>query len=200
MNEGWATYWHLRIIRELELTESEAIEFAKTNAYIISPSKTHLNPYLLGLKIWESIAENNKGGDGKKKIFEIRENESDISFIRNYLTKELVEDLDLFVFEKIGHEWKITDNQWEKVRDKLTARLFNGGFPYIVVEDGDYQESGHLYLRHCHEGIDLDIPYLEKTLPHINKLWGKTVHLETSIEDKKIIFTFDGEQNFRKII
>lgn len=200
MNEGWATYWHLRIIRELDLTESETIEFAKTNAYILHPSKTQLNPYLLGLKIWESIFNNMKGGEGEKKIFEVRENETDISFIRNYLTKELVEDLDLFVFEKVGHEWKITDNKWESVRDKLITRLFNGGFPYIVVEDGDYQKNGFLYLRHCYEGIDLDIPYLEKTLPHIYRLWGKTVHIETNMDDKKTLFTFDGEKNCRKII
>ncbi len=39
MNEGWASYWHQRIIRELDLTSDEAIEFAKLNAGVVQPSK-----------------------------------------------------------------------------------------------------------------------------------------------------------------
>lgn len=36
MNEGWASYWHQRIIREMDLTSGEAIEFAKLNAGLYS--------------------------------------------------------------------------------------------------------------------------------------------------------------------
>ena len=57
MNEGWASYWHQRIIRELDLTSDEAIEFAKLNAGVVQPSKTGINPYYLGLKIFEDIEE-----------------------------------------------------------------------------------------------------------------------------------------------
>src|SRR5690606_31306898 len=55
MNEGWASYWHIRIMRELDLTEEETIEFAKLNASVIQPSPTSINPYYLGLKIFEDI-------------------------------------------------------------------------------------------------------------------------------------------------
>ena len=41
-------------------------------------------------------------------MFEVREIESDISFIRNYLTKELVQQEDLYLFEKKGKDYKIT--------------------------------------------------------------------------------------------
>ena len=50
MNEGWASYWHQRILREMDLTSDEAIEFAKLNAGVVQPSKTSINPYYLGLK------------------------------------------------------------------------------------------------------------------------------------------------------
>ena len=36
---------------------------------------------------------------GREKIFEVREIESDISFIRNYLTKDLVMREDLYLFQ-----------------------------------------------------------------------------------------------------
>lgn len=57
MNEGWASYWHQRILREMDLTSSEAIEFAKLNAGVVQPSKTSINPYYLGIKMFEDIEE-----------------------------------------------------------------------------------------------------------------------------------------------
>nr|WP_068619960.1 SpoVR family protein [Paenibacillus tuaregi] len=213
MNEGWASYWHQRIIRELDLTSEETIEFAKLNSSVVQPSTQSLNPYYLGLKIFEDIERRwdkptleeqerfgRKPGKGREKIFEVRELDSDISFIRSYLTKNLVQDLDLYVFEKQGPEWTITDKSWENVRDQLALSRVNGGAPYIVVQDGDYQRSGELVLRHKYEGIELDLKYLERTLPHVYQLWGKTVHLETVIEEKKAVFSFDGQKHYRKFV
>ncbi|MEW6423948.1 MAG: SpoVR family protein [Bacillota bacterium] len=213
MNEGWATYWHLRIMREIDLTEEETIEFAKMHAGVIQPLRFRLNPYYLGLKIfediekrWEQPSEEEKkkfgrpGGEGRKKIFEVRELENDLSFLRNYLTKELVEELDLYLYKKQGHEWKIVEKDWEKVRDGIVASLTNCGYPYIVVEDGDFNKRGELYLRHCYEGTELDVFYLEKTLPYLYRLWGRTVHLETVLDGKKVLFTFNGEKVGKKFI
>ncbi|WP_433946927.1 SpoVR family protein [Paenibacillus sp. SN-8-1] len=213
MNEGWASYWHQRIIRELDLTSEETIEFAKLNSSVVQPSTQSLNPYYLGLKIFEDIERRwdqptkeeqerfgRVPGKGREKIFEVRELDSDISFIRSYLTKDLTRDLDLYVFQKQGSEWKITDKSWENIRDQLALSRVNGGAPYIVVQDGDYQRSGELVLKHQYEGIELDLKYLERTLPHVHRLWGKTVHLETVIEDKKAIFSFDGQKHYRKFV
>jgi stage V sporulation protein R len=194
MNEGWASYWHQRIIRELDLTEDETIEYSKLNSSVVIPSRHSLNPYYLGLKIFEDIE---KRWD-RDKIFEVREVESDSSFLRNYLTKELVEDLDLYMFEKKGPEWKITDKTWEHIRDQLVFSRVNGGFPYILVQDGDYGRNGELYLAHSYEGVELDLKYMEKTLPYINYLWGKTVHLESVVEDKAVLFTYDGKKHSKK--
>ncbi|GAW91263.1 SpoVR family protein [Calderihabitans maritimus] len=204
MNEGWATYWHVRIIRALDLSEEEAVEFAKMHSQVVQPSRMSLNPYLLGMKIFESIEkrwdQENKGESGREKIFEVRELENDISFIRNYLTEELVEELDLYLYQKVGHEWKIVEKDWIKVREGIVNKLVNCGYPYIVVEDGDYLGKGELYLRHCYEDRELDVPYLEKTLPYVYLLWGKPVHLETVIEGTTILFTYDGRKNSRQIL
>ena len=213
MNEGWATYWHMRIMRELDLTGDEAVEFAKMHAGVIHPSKFSINPYLLGLKIFEDIEKrwdqpsqedkerfNRKGGEGKQKIFEVRETENDISFIRNYLTNKLVEDLDMYLYKKVGHDWKVVDKDWEKVRDGLVKSLYNCGYPYIVVENGDFGKRGELYLKHAHEGADLDVFYVEKTMPHVFAIWGRPVHLETSVDGKGVLFTYNGEKVSKKFI
>ena len=212
MNEGWASFWHQRILREMDLTSDEAIEFAKLNAGVVQPSRTQINPYYLGLKIFEDIEEryNNpteemkvrgvQAGSGREKIFEVREIESDISFIRNYLTKDLVTREDMYLFQKQGRDYKIVDKEWQQVRDQLVSMRVNGGFPYITVNDGDYLKAGELYLKHWFEDIELDLKYLEKVMPYIYQLWGRPVHMETVIENKSVVFTYDGKTVHRKYV
>jgi stage V sporulation protein R len=196
MNEGWASYWHMKILREMNLTPEETIEFAKLNSSVVQPGQQSLNPYYLGFKIFEDIE---KRWD-RDKMFEVREFESDSSFLRNYLTEQLVEDLDLYVFEKKGVEWKITDKAWENIRDQLVYSRVNGGFPYLTIVHGNYLNGGELYIKHAYEEAELDLKYVEKTLPYVHQLWGKTVHLETVIEEKPVLFTYDGSKSHRKFL
>ncbi len=196
MNEGWASYWHQRIMRELDLTPEETVEYAKLNSSVVQPSRQSLNPYYLGLKIFEDIERR----WDRDKMFEVRELDSDISFIRSFLSKQLVNDLDLYVFEKKGPEWKITDKAWENVRDQLVLARVNGGSPYLVIEDADYERNGELLIVHRYESIELDLKYLERTLPHIYALWGRSVHLQTVVEDKKALFSYDGKKVQRRFM
>lgn len=213
MNEGWASYWHQRILREMDLSEEETIEFAKLNSGVVQPSRTSINPYYLGVKMleyierkWENPTEEEqkrfgrKKGGGRKKIFEVRELDSDISFLRNYMTKEFVDEEDLYTFGKQGNDWTITSKSWEIVRDQLVNSRVNGGFPYLTVENGDYLKSGELYIKHHYEGMELEVKYLEKTLPHVYTLWGKPVHLETVIEDRQVLFSYDGKKAHRRFL
>lgn len=212
MNEGWASFWHQRILRTMDLTSEESIGFAKLNADVIQPSKTSINPYYLGLKIFEDIERRYnepteemkkfgaKANAGREKIFEVREIESDISFIRNYLTKELVQQEDLYLFEKKGNEYLITDKEYENVRNQLVSMRVNGGFPYIVVEDGDYMRNGELYLVHCYEETELDIHYLENVLPYLHQLWGRIVHLETYVGNKQLVYSYGGNKVTRRFL
>lgn len=212
MNEGWASYWHQRIMRALDLTSSETIEYASLNAGVLQPSKTSINPYYLGIKMFEDIEERYnhpdetlsargvKPGSGREKIFEVREMESDISFIRNYLTKELMEREDMYLFEKKGRDYRVSTKEYEEVRDQLVSMRVNGGFPYLTVVDGDYNRNGELYLMHHYEGIELDLPYLEHVLPYIYDLWGRPVHMETMVEERTIRYSCDGEEVRRKFL
>lgn len=209
MNEGWASFWHARVMRALELSDNEHIEFAELHSSVVSPQKGKLNPYYLGYKIFEHIERNwddpsadarkkfgRPGNEGRSKIFEVREVESDVSFLRNYLTEELCEELDLFVYELIEEEeWTISEKRWERVRDQLVANMTNFGFPYLEVEDGDYNGNRELYLKHCYEGTELDMRYARKALEHVQTLWGRTVHLETVIDEEVTVLRYDGEEH-----
>jgi stage V sporulation protein R len=209
LNEGWASFWHARIMRELELTDTELLEFAELHSGVVSPHKGQLNPYYLGYKILEDIERRwddptaeerekfgRKGGEGRAKIFEVREVENDVSFLRNYLTEELCEELDLFVYELVDEEeWTVTEKRWERVRDQLVANMTNFGFPYIVAADGDYNGNRELYLRHQYEGAELDMSYARKVLEHVHVLWGRPVHLETTSDGEPVRLHYNGEEH-----
>ena len=195
-NEGWASYWHARIMRELELSEDDYVEFAQLHAGILQPSQRSLNPYHLGFRLLEDIERrwNADGQDGRAKLFEIRETESDVSLIRNYLSEDLVRDLDLFNYERVGDELVIVDKSWEDVRDRLVTSLSNRGTPVILAEDGDYNGNLELYLRHAWDGQKLDLNYAQKTLEYLHRLWGRRVWLETRKEDDQpLLLSYDDK-------
>lgn len=209
MNEGWASIWHSRIMREMDLPTNEHLEFAELHAGVVSPHKGQLNPYYLGYKIFEDIEKRwdnptdeerekfgRRGGEGREKMFEVRELDNDISFLRNYLTEELCEELDLFVYQLVDDEdWTITEKKWERVRDQLVANMTNFGFPYIEVTDGDYDGNRELYLTHRYEGVELDMKYARRTLEHVYKLWGRDVHLETQVDEEPMVMHYDGNEH-----
>jgi stage V sporulation protein R len=202
MNEGWASFWHARIMRELDLTQDDYLAFSQMHAGILAPHGHQLNPYHVGMKLFEDIERRwneptaeekehfgRKPGEGRAKLFDIRASESDASFLRNYLTEDLVEELDLYVYRLEGNQWVIVDKDWEKVRDNLVAELTNFGHPYIVVADGDYHGNGELLLRHLDEGKPLDQDYANRTLTYVQSLWGRAVHLETTVDGKTVVLT-----------
>ncbi|MBU4532276.1 MAG: SpoVR family protein [Eubacteriales bacterium] len=196
LNEGWATFWHLRLLRRMELSEAETLELAVMQSELITPGRFRINPYHLGLRILESI----EAHFGTEELWDVRARENDVSLIRNYLTPELVDELDLYLYRRVGYEWRVVDKNWHRIRDTLVQSLINGGHPYIVVMDGDFKGLGELYLRHAYEGVELDVPYLERTLPHIHKLWSRTVHLETVLDEKTVQFSYDGERIARSFL
>ena len=213
MNEGWASLWHQRIFRELEMNDGDYAEYAQLSAGVLSPNRRQLNPYYLGVKIWEDIERRwetpneyerevlkRPGGEGHKKIFEVREVDNDISFLRNYLTKELIEELDLYLYEKRDGQWVIVEKDWEKVRDGIVGSMNNFGDPYITIEDGDYKQNRELYLKHHFEKTPLDTGYAEKTLQYLHSLWGRTVHIETVVDHKKVLMSYDGRSNTKRSI
>lgn len=211
------SFWHSRILREMDFTPEEHLEFTRLHSSVLSPSPrgTGMNPYYVGFKVFEDIErrwngdlteaerreyrEANGGaewphqGQGRAKMFEVRELENDVSFLRNYITRELVDDLDLYIYAREGDQWVVVEKDWRKVRDALVESMTNFGFPYLVVEDGDYRRARELYLRHAFDGRELDRPYANRTLRYLYQLWGRPVHLETIVDEERVLWTYNGE-------
>lgn len=218
INEGWASFWHERILTDLELSPEEHIEFRRLHSSVISPgSKTSINPYYVGYTILRDIesrwngelssdfTEKNWSGDcivrpsgeGMKKIFEVRRDESDVSFLRKYLSEELVQRLDLYTYRQIdeGDElvWMVEETDWRKVRDAMLDSMTNFGVPIIYVEDADYNRHGELLLTHAYDNKPLDSEYAVRTLANIYKLWKRPVHLRTERDGVQLLISHYGD-------
>ncbi|SRR5579875_403034 len=208
MNEGWASYWHKRILEGLKLDQALHLEFLVRHNQVVRPIPGQINPYHLGLKIWEDIyrrwtdptpEEIERYGPpnktGEEKLFEVREVERDTSFIRRYLTPELARELDLFKYEPRGNEFvvsKVADDEgFEEVKETLIKNVGTNTIPVIKIEDADFGQNRTLYLRHYHDGRDLHLEYAEKTLGYVYSLWGRECVLETIVRGRRILLIYN---------
>lgn len=183
MNEGWASFWHYNILNKLELPQSLHFEFLRKHNEVIRPSKSSINPYFIGFRIFENLF--NKYG--KEKIFEARQTERDQSFIRRYLTQELCSELNLFEFVSAGNDYMISEvsdeNGWKQVRDTFCNTVGIGSIPVIKVIEW-IQKENTLVLKHEFDGRELDLSYAYETLKYLVDLWNGKVILHTRLEGK----------------
>lgn len=207
INEGWASFWHQRIMNQLEITPGEHTQFSTLHAGVVSPGgRMHLNPYYVGYRIFQDIER--RWGDphdqhpvkALDKLLEVREMENDQSFLRKYLTEDLVRSLDLYTYRLVDDEWQVVETDWERVRDTLVRSLDHFGLPVVTIDDADYHQSRELLLRHHYDGTELDLRYAEKTLQHLYTIWRRPIHLDTKIDDQAVRLTYDGKRNSKAVI
>jgi stage V sporulation protein R len=223
MNEGWASYWHSRLMTERVCDASEILDYADNNAAVMATSPGNLNPYKLGVELFRDIEERwNKGqfgrewedcddlevkktwdlrlGLGRQKIFEVRALYNDVTFIDEFLTPEFVTRQKLFTFEwsNRADRFELESREFRKIKDKLLFQLTNRGNPYIYVEDANFENRGELLLRHQHQGVDLRPDYAKETLTSLVRVWKRPVSVATLVEGKKTLLRFDGKEHTAK--
>lgn len=194
MNEGWASFWHYNILKELDLPQGLHLEFLKRHNDVVAPMVGGLNPYYIGFKMFQAIDE----AYGRDKIFEVRALERDASFIRRYLTEDLCRELNLFEYGKKGFDYVIENVPdeigWKSIRDLLAHHTGVGSIPYIRVLDYNTKD-GTLTIEHVFDGRELEISYAKETLKYIQELWGRKVILNTkSKDDNTIVITCDEDK------
>ncbi|MEG6584520.1 SpoVR family protein [Dendrosporobacter sp. 1207_IL3150] len=199
MNEGWASYWHYKLLNELELPAQLHLEFLQRHNLVVRPFEGRINPYFVGFKMFEYLA---KQPDGHNKIMEIRAEERDQSFLRRYLNKELCEEMHLFSFQARGTDIVVKEisdeNGWRTVRDELANSVGLGNIPVITPVSAD---KGTLVLQHAFDGRELELNYAKETVKYVVDLWGGKVDLCTTLNGKnkiiscsenKIVLLLDG--------
>jgi len=209
MNEGWATYWHSKILTSKALKGSEVVDYADACAGVLATSPGRLNPYKLGVELlrhiemrwdrgqfgqeWEECDSmavkaswDRRLGLGRDKIFEVRKLYNDITFIDEYFTLDFCIDQKFYSFgyNERASSWEIMSRDFEKVKKQLLDSLTNRGQPVIRVDNGNFKNTGELLLRHDHEGVDLDMNHAKDTLQNLFKVWKRPVSIFTIVEEK----------------
>lgn len=187
MNEGWASFWHARLLREADFLPTDLyLDAIKAHSDVVSPYAggdqvtLAINPYHLGFRIWEDIVERH----GLDTAFRVRGEEDDFGFIRNHLGLELARELNLFAFtrERSGaseERIRVHEPDLEELRETLLAPKFNYGAPRIRVRA--MRQDGTLELVHAAEvdGRGLDIERANKVLEYLHRVWRRPVRLDT---------------------
>ena len=196
MNEGWASFWHHRILNELDLPQGLHLEFLVHHNQVVRPQPGGVNPYHVGFVLWHRIAEVH----GHHALFEAREADRDVSFLRRFLDEETARELDLFEFEKKGRDRvasRVSDpEEWEAVKSTFLQQVGTGSIPVIRVHDADHNRQGALLLRHEHDGRDLEVDYAARTLEHAHTLWRRRVLLDTQVNGEPMRLAYDADDGF----
>jgi spore cortex formation protein SpoVR/YcgB (stage V sporulation) len=96
---------------------------------------------------------------------QVMKEEDDFGFIRNYLDRDLAEQLDFFVYEvHQGDEIRVQTRDLEAVRESILAPKFNFGAPRVAAVE--IKSDGGLILAHEHssDGRGLDAARAKKVL------------------------------------
>jgi len=206
LNEGWASYWHERLFLSDDRIKGNEVAFARVNALVTALPRIGLNPYALGMRLFDHIEEMADKGkfsydyqrirsaqlrrdydkptrSGLDYVFRVREDFDDFMFISNFVDQEFVDRHKLFV---AGRRFNSSKRTWEhfvrsrdagQYRQMLLNQLYHP--PYIEI-DKSKMEDNCLYLNHHFEGKPLIREFIPNTMLGIEYLWGSPVKLETS--------------------
>jgi stage V sporulation protein R len=186
MNEGWASFWHYKILHDLNLPDEYHLPFLKTHNAVLRPWGLKINPYHLGFEIFKDIEKR----FGLEECFFARETCNDENFILQYLTEEKARELNLFTFSPKGKrnpDWSIDDimedeDSWKDIRATLLQGIAGNMIPTIYVDK--VEKNNTLILCHEHDGRDLELDYADNCVKLLGKLWNGEVKLFTTIEEE----------------
>ncbi|MEZ4741526.1 MAG: SpoVR family protein [Bdellovibrionota bacterium] len=221
LNEGWATYWHSKMMTSIApLSAAEIVDYCDHYAGVVASSPGQLNPYKLGVELLRHIERrwdrgqygleylncddpkiraqwDKETGGGIEKLFEVRKFHNDITFIDSFLDEDFCHQTKMFIYDydKRTGKYIISNRDFNSIKQMLLSQLTNFGQPIIEVVDGNYKNRGELLLVHKHDKVDLKHEYTLETLRNLNAVWGRPVHLETVVEDVKRRVSFDGSNH-----
>lgn len=183
MNEGWASYWHARLLRDADFIPQQVyLDAIKAHSDVVRPYagdqqiSLSVNPYHLGFSMWEKIVEE----QGLDKARLIMQQDDDFGFIRNHLNAELAEELGLFSYRTTrNNEVRVEGSEIESLQELILHPKFNFGSPSIAAIN--IQTDGTLELEHDYktDGRGLDLERAQKVLKYIHRVWRRPIVLHT---------------------
>ncbi len=217
MNEGWATFWHTRMMTTDILCDHEVVDYADHHSGTVLQQPGQLNPYKMGVELFRHIerrwdrgqfgqdwldcasdAERERwdtgAGLGKSKVFEVRETHNDVTFLDTFLTADFCREQGFFTTKRDVRtgKWVIDSREFAAVKKQLLSHVASRGTPRVYVVDANHRGRGELRLHHRHDGLDVQVKWAEQVLGNLAGLWGRAVHLETALDGEPVLLSHDG--------
>jgi stage V sporulation protein R len=191
MNEGWASYWHARLLREADFLPASAyVDAIKCHSDVVRPTASGenvalaTNPYHLGFSIWEKIVED-QGLDAARRIMS---EDDDFSFVRNHLTHDLASELKLFRYKgPATGTLTVQEVDLPALHEALLAPKYGFGAPRVSA--AKIHLDGKLELVHDHttDGRGLDPERARRVLEYVARVWRRPVTLVTVDSDHRSV-------------
>lgn len=170
MNEGWATFWHSRLMTGGALGDCEIVQYADRHSGAVHASPGQMNPYKLGIEIWRALDRRLGGGsESLNELLRIRRIHNDVTFVEEFLCHEAATRAALLA---PGAPSDAVD----MLREQVVAGLGNRGLPLVELVSADDDE---LVLRHVWEGQEIQLAQAQDALDRLAAVWGGPVHLDT---------------------
>ncbi|MCE7973091.1 MAG: SpoVR family protein [Leptolyngbya sp. PLA1] len=214
MNEGWATYWHSKLMTQHFLEAREIVHYADQHSGVVHMPPGGFNPYKIGVELFKDIERrwdrgqhgpaweamegigakerfDDKSMRGRHKIFEVRRIYNDVSFIDEFLTEEFVERHRMYQHRRDPQtgELKVVSRDFSRVKQTLLHHLTNAGQPVIHVVDANYLNRGELVLAHKFAGVEIEAAKATEVLSALRAIWGRPVHLFAVINEEQHLLT-----------
>ncbi|MCB9846107.1 MAG: SpoVR family protein [Phycisphaeraceae bacterium] len=209
MNEGWATYWHSKLMTEHFVQSSEIIDYAEQHSGVIHMAPGGFNPYKIGVELFKDIERRwNRGQHGpqwerldsigardafddgsmrgREKIFEVRRIYNDVNFVDEFMTPEFVDRHKMYQYKRDPStgEMRIVSRDYHRIKQSLLYQITNMGQPFLYVVDGNYLNRGELFLAHRFSGLEIDAAKAVEALKALRSIWGRPAHLQARINDE----------------
>jgi stage V sporulation protein R len=223
MNEGWATYWHTTMMTADILTDAEVIDYADHHSGTVAMRPGQLNPYKMGVELYRDIERRwNRGQFGKEwldcddpraraawdtgamlgreKIFEVRRTHNDVTFLDTFLTEDFCREQGFFTTTRDPRtgQWVVDSAEFKKVKQGMLQMLASRGTPRVFIVDANADNRSELRLVHEHEGLDIQLDWAAEVLGNLAAVWGRAVHLDTSVEGRPTRLSHDGARMTQK--
>jgi stage V sporulation protein R len=197
MNEGWASFWHSRLLTGGLLEASEILDFADTHSGATSTQGPGINPYKLGIELFRHAEAS--GED----LFRLRSVHNDVSlidkladesFTEQYLRPALGPHVPAPVDRRQMQVQEAPPPTWQAVKARVLRDLSWGGLPQIELVGVDAKGEGELVLVHHHDGRDLQLGQTGETLKNVASIWSAPVHLYTLEEGQGRLLVADEDE------
>jgi stage V sporulation protein R len=183
MNEGWASFWHARLLREAKfLPQGVYVDAIKCHSDVVRPMASgdgvsaHVNPYHIGFRLWDRIVER----DGLEAARRIMQQDDDFAFVREHLDADMARELQLFRYEGPPKgPYTVQEFDLPALHEAMLSPRYAFGAPTVAAHHVGVDGTLELVHDHVNDGRGLDVERSRRVLEYLVKVWRRPIKLAT---------------------